>query len=133
MPREYCTNICHQIFVILEVHFHEGGLSKGCYFELFYSTGSLYSPCKISSSTEAPFFLFMSFLKLLTNFVFSIFFYLFYVQNLGHCRAKQTFFRSVVSKMDEKQAVTFALFFYISESPKDHLKGRVSLNFFILS
>ena len=32
------------------------------------------------------------------------------MQNLGHCRAKQTFFRSVVSKMDEKQAVTFALF-----------------------
>ena len=31
------------------------------------------------------------------------------MQNLGHCRAKQTFFRSVVSKMDEKQAVTFAL------------------------
>ena len=24
-------------------------------------------------------------------------------------------------KMDEKQAVTFALFFYISESPKGHL------------
>ena len=23
--------------------------------------------------------------------------------------------------MDEKQAVTFALFFYISESPKDHI------------
>ena len=34
-----------------------------------------------------------------------------YVQNLGHCRAKQTFFRSVGLKMDEKQALTFALFF----------------------
>ena len=32
------------------------------------------------------------------------------MQNLGHCRAKQTFFRSVGLKMDEKQAVTFALF-----------------------
>ena len=42
MPPEYCTNICHQIFVILEVHFHhEGGLSKGRCFELFYSTAEL--------------------------------------------------------------------------------------------
>ena len=71
LPPEYCTNICHQIFVILEVHFHlEGGLSGSRYFELFYSTWSLFSPCKISTSAEAPFYLFGSFLKLLTNFVF---------------------------------------------------------------
>ena len=41
--------------------------------------------------------------------------------NLGHCRAKQTFFRSVGLNMDEKQLVIFALFPYISESPKEHL------------
>ena len=33
------------------------------------------------------------------------------MQNLGHCRAKQKIFRTVGLKMDEKQAVTFALFF----------------------
>ena len=33
------------------------------------------------------------------------------MQNLGYCLAKQTFFRSVGLEMDEKQAVTFALFF----------------------
>ena len=56
------------------------------------------------------------FLKLLTNFVFGNFFDLSYVQNLGHCCAKQTIFRSVGLKMDEKQSVTFALFlhFFIS-------------------
>ena len=43
------------------------------------------------------------------------------MQNLGHCFSKQTFFRSVGFKMDEKQAVTVVLFFYISESPKGHL------------
>ena len=43
------------------------------------------------------------------------------VQNMGHCHAKQKMFRSVGLKMDEKQSVTFALFFYISESPKGHL------------
>ena len=30
-------------------------------------------------------------------------------------------FRNVELKMDEQQAVTFELFFYISESPKGHL------------
>ena len=40
---------------------------------------------------------------------------------MGHCHAKQKMFRSVGLKMDEKQSVTFALFFFISESPKDHL------------
>ena len=46
------------------------------------------------------------------------FFYLFYVPNLGHCHAKQTFFRSVGLKMDEKQAVTCALFFLHFWIPK---------------
>ena len=73
--RIYFANICKEIFVILEVQFHhEGGLSKGCYFELFYSSGSLCPPCKISFFTEAPFYLFGTFSEILTNFVVSIIF-----------------------------------------------------------
>ena len=40
------------------------------------------------------------------------------MQNLGHCQAKQTFFRSVGLKMDEKKAVTFALFFSTFLNPQ---------------
>ena len=64
---------------------------------------------------------FFEFFEIIDKFCLLKNFDLFYVQNLGHCRAKQTLFRSVGLKMDEKQAVTFALFFYISESPKGHL------------
>ena len=59
------------------------------------------------------------FFKLLTNFDFWKFDF-FYVQNLGHCRAKQKMFRTVRLKMDEKQLLLLH-FSYISESPKGHL------------
>ena len=65
---KYCTNICHQIFVILEVHFHqEGGLSKGRYFELFYTTGSLYSMQNFIFYWGL-FFLFVSFFLIIDKF-----------------------------------------------------------------
>ena len=40
LPRNYCTNIWKNIFVISNVRFHhEGGLSLSRYFELFFSAG----------------------------------------------------------------------------------------------
>ena len=50
------------------------------------------------------------------------------MQNIGICRAKKIIFGSVGSKMNEKQAATFALFFYIFELPKGHLICGVSMN-----
>ena len=43
---------------------------------------------------------------------------------MGHCHAKQKMFRSVGLKMDEKQSVTFALFFSIFLNPQ-----RVTLTY----
>ena len=51
------------------------------------------------------------------------------MQNLGHCRAKQTFFRSVGLKMDEKQAVTFALFSTFLNPQRDTLTYSAMLAF----
>ena len=64
----------------------------------------------------------------MTNFFFSELFEIFSVQNLGNYRAKKITFGSVGSKMNEKQAATFALFFYIFELPKGHLICGVSMN-----
>ena len=51
----------------------------------------------------------------------------FYLQNLEHCRAKQTLFRNVGFKINKKQAVTFALFSTFLNPQKDTLNyGAVS-------
>ena len=112
--RIYFANICKKnIFFILEVQFHhEGGLSKGRYFELFYSAGSLCPPCKISSFTEAPFYLFSDIFEILTNFVFQIILDFFSVPNLGHTCTNCTIFLVVGVKMSKKWMSALALFFY---------------------
>ena len=43
------------------------------------------------------------------------------MQNLGHCLVKQAFFMRVRFKMDEKQAVTFALFSLFLNPQRDTL------------
>ena len=49
-----CTDICKTIFVILEVKFyHEGGLSRSRYLELFFPAWSIFSSNKDSALTEA--------------------------------------------------------------------------------
>ena len=51
----------------------------------------------------------------------------FHLQNLEHCRAKQTLFRNVGFKINKKQAVTFALFSTFLNPQKDTLNyGAVS-------
>ena len=61
--RIYCEK--KKIFFNLEVQFHDEGAR---YFELFYLTGSLCSPCNILSPSELHFYLFERFSKIWTNF-----------------------------------------------------------------
>ena len=72
--------------------------------------GSLSSPPKISSSAEAPFYLFGRFSEIMTNFVSSIIFEFCFVQNLGHSSAKCAIFVGVGVRMSKNCASAFALF-----------------------
>ena len=127
---EFCWNSFRKIgknsknsyFFILEVQFHhEGGLSKGRSFELFYSAGSLCPPYEISSFTEAPFYLFGTFSEILTNFFLLNNFWFFSVQNLGHIRNNCTVFLVVGVKMSKKLMSALALFFLCSKTQRGHL------------
>ena len=67
----WCRDIWKTIFGILEVQFHyERGLSESRYFELFCSAWLLFSPCKKSALTEAPFSLFWTLTMILRIFAF---------------------------------------------------------------
>ena len=111
--RNLCTDICKTIFVILEVQFHhEGGLSETRYFELFFSTWSIFLPYQKSASAEAPFNLFWTLTMILAIFAFWKSHEIFLVQNLGHNLHKKCKIVRFASSLSEKQSFTFGLFFW---------------------
>ena len=106
-----CTDICKTIFVILEVQFHhEGGHSETRYFELFFSTWSIFSPYQKSASAEAPFNLFWTLTMILDIFLFWKSYAILLVQNLGHNLHKKSKIVIFGASLSEKQPFTFRLF-----------------------